>query len=77
MAESDDRVERVARALCEADGNENPDAEVTRHSEDAFCSKPRREGVGIGMTYHGPLWATYGKQAVSFIAAHEALTGKS
>lgn len=52
-------VERVARALCEADGR-NADA-------------PSPQTPVSGATH--PYWEDYRQQARSYIAAHVAITG--
>jgi hypothetical protein len=56
---SDDRVERVARALCKVDGND-PNAKVPT-------------GRMLTSSEHGPefyfAWADYEKEAQRFIAA--------
>ena len=67
----DARIERVARAMCAADGRA-PDAEVSGPSN-AFVVQRHRGGPGSGTEFYGPCWETYARKARLFIAAYEAL----
>jgi hypothetical protein len=72
MSESDPRIERVARALCEAAGRD-PNAEQPPHGNEttrvgtAFEFGPKRI----------PNWQGYVKEATKFVAAFDALNKNS
>jgi hypothetical protein len=71
MSESDPRIERVARSICQAEG-EDPDAEHLTHQNEttrvgtAFEFGPKRI----------PNWQGYVKEATKFVAAFDALNKK-
>ena len=67
---SAERVERVARAMCVAEGND-PDLKV--YGLQAEFIEPEHEGSGIATQFHGSQWRKYGKRALIFIAAFDAL----
>jgi|HubBroStandDraft_6_1064221.scaffolds.fasta_scaffold207909_4 hypothetical protein len=72
MSESDQRIERVARAICQAEG-EDPDAEHLTHEN---------ETTRVGAAYQFgpksiPNWHDYKKEATKFVAAFDALNKNS
>ena len=69
---STERIEFVARAMCTADGND-PDLKVYGLKTELF--EPQHEGSGVTTRYYGSQWRKYGRQALIFIAAHDALHG--
>jgi hypothetical protein len=64
-----DRMERVARAMCVADGHD-ADQEVEGVSTDFLT--PRITGAGPGVQFFGPAWQGYRNRATIFIAAFDA-----
>jgi hypothetical protein len=68
MSENDPRIERVARAICQADGkdpsadHETNEYEVTK-TETSYQREPKRI----------PNWQGYVKEATKFVAAVDAL----
>jgi hypothetical protein len=72
MSENDPRIERVARAICLAEG-EDPDAEHLTHEH---------ETTKVGATHQRgpksiPNWRDYVKEATKFVAAFDALNKNS
>jgi hypothetical protein len=66
-----DRIERVARAMCEADG----------HKANETYESGGYETVKSGMSTtrqpkKDPLWTKYEAEARRFVAAHDALAGR-
>lgn len=69
--QTDERLERVARAMCQAD-SQSPDEEVTSPHPESFVVQ-RHRGLGMGAECFGPRWETYHKEARRFLAAFDAL----
>ena len=65
---TDDRIERVARAMCQADGN-NPDEQVpTAEREIVTSSGPMHRDQAVIVSR----WKTYEQKARRFVAALDA-----
>jgi hypothetical protein len=67
---SDERLERVARAMCTADGRD-PDQTVDGPPE-GFINLQHR-GSGVTTVFFGPQWETYHRQARAFLAGFDEL----
>lgn len=61
----EERIARVARSLCVADG-QNPDAEITVGTEEI---EPDAGGIGYRHTVKGPTWTSYVGEARRMVAA--------
>jgi hypothetical protein len=72
MNESDPRIERVARAICQAEG-EDPDAEHLTHENETT----RVGGAFERRQRSIPNWQDYVKEATKFVAAFDALNKNS
>jgi hypothetical protein len=70
MVDSDTRIERVARALCQADGKKPDDEHQTRETETT------RIGAARGPK-RIPNWRNYVKAATKFVAAFDVLNKNS
>ena len=71
---SEEMIERVARAMAEADGLD-PDDRASGGPND-FALRAC-EFNGYAVAYYGRVWETYRRQANLFMAARAALAGDS
>jgi hypothetical protein len=67
MAADDPRVERVARALCQADGKD-PDKDITTGRMEVV----RTHNTATQREVTEPQWKGYEPEAVRFLAAFDA-----
>lgn len=66
-----DQLERVARAICAARG-QNPDDEAHGGRED-FVFPQHNGQTGFMSSYRGRAWEAHAKEAAVFIAAFKAI----
>jgi hypothetical protein len=67
---TDELIEKLARAMCEADGV-NPEANASGGPND--FAEQRSEWNGYAVGCFGPAWHQYRRQARLFLAARAAL----
>jgi hypothetical protein len=68
---TDDRIECVARAMCQADGN-NPDEQVPSGEREIVTSGGPVQSVLREQAVIVPTWKTYERKARRFVAALDA-----
>jgi hypothetical protein len=76
MGDRMDKIERVARAMCQA-RRKNPDGDSGRGPLETVT---RRTGLSSSITqerHPRPNWLDYEEDAAVFVAAYEAITAES